>query len=345
MWSVEPWRCSRGFALVTEARADKIAAIVVTFNRKVLLGQCLDSLLAQSYPLDAIYVIDNCSSDGTGTYLCEKEWVDPSTVTTDGPAESLKVAVSISVPDAQVEIRYIRLGENTGGAGGFHEGIQRGCTDGFDWLWLMDDDLLTDPDAVAALVQKRDALRAAGDAPFLLNSLVFSKEHRDGDTLAFPLQELSRRRQPKIGVYYYRLSEVRDMIEDGLYRWACPFNGTLIPTAAIAQIGLPDKDLFIWGDERDFLWRAAKVLEMYTVIESRVYHPPFPGFTFDWKTYYQFRNSFVVNEHLTFSFLRNLKVMVIALLMGLRYRKLGLALRAIRDGLTRNLGRKDDLVG
>lgn len=330
---------------MTEARLDKTAAIVVTFNRKELLGQCIDSLLAQSHPLDAIYIIDNDSSDGTGAYLREKGWVDPVAKVDDGPVESITTVSSPAVPNAQVEIRYVRLGENTGGAGGFHEGVKRGCADGFDWLWLMDDDLLTDQGALAALAQKREVLRAAGNGPFLLNSLIFSKERRDGDTLAFPLQILSPRRQPKRGSYFYHLSDVKDMIVDGLYRWACPFNGTLIPTDAIEEIGLPNKDMFIWGDERDFLWRAVKVLDLYTVIDSRVYHPEFTGYTFDWKMYYYLRNSFVINQHLAFPALRNLKVVIMALSLGLRHGKPGLALRAIKDGLTRNLGKKDDLVG
>ena len=44
---------------------EKIAAVVVTYNRKELLFQCLDALLKQTYPLDAIYIIDNASTDGT----------------------------------------------------------------------------------------------------------------------------------------------------------------------------------------------------------------------------------------------------------------------------------------
>ena len=40
-----------------------VCAIVVTFNRKELLIDCLDSLREQTRPLDAIYIIDNASTD------------------------------------------------------------------------------------------------------------------------------------------------------------------------------------------------------------------------------------------------------------------------------------------
>jgi len=48
-----------------------VCAVVVTFNRKNLLLECLESLRKQSISLDSIYVIDNASSDGTGELLLE----------------------------------------------------------------------------------------------------------------------------------------------------------------------------------------------------------------------------------------------------------------------------------
>lgn len=92
------------------------AAIVVAFNRKQLLTECLDGLLAQTLPLDAIFVVDNASTDGTDAYLKERGYF------------------------VRPEIHYIRLPENGGGAGGFYHGMQVAFETGYDWLWLMDDD-------------------------------------------------------------------------------------------------------------------------------------------------------------------------------------------------------------
>lgn len=331
---------------MTETNREKTAAVVVTYNRKDLLGACLEALLRQTGLLDAIYIIDNCSTDGTYDYLLGKDWIAPVTSVENEPGESIKAVAAPAHPGCRVEIRYVSMPENTGGAGGFHEGVRRGAADRFDWLWLMDDDLLASEKALEVLLRKREALVAARGHTFLLNSLVLSKEHADGDTLAFPLQELGPSGYPKLRVYYHHLSEIAGKVEDGLYRWACPFNGTLIPTAAIAQIGLPNKDLFIWGDERDFLWRAAKVLDFYTVVDSRAFHPEFPGIAFNWKLYYHIRNAFVVNEHLNFTFLRNLKLTIASVVLGLRHGRKGLALvfRALKDGLMRNLGKRPDLL-
>ena len=50
---------------------NKIAAIVVTFNRKELLLECIHSLINQTYCLDTIFIIDGPSTDGTPEHLLE----------------------------------------------------------------------------------------------------------------------------------------------------------------------------------------------------------------------------------------------------------------------------------
>ena len=346
---------------------EKIAAVVVTYNRKDLLGQCIDSLLAQTHALDAIYVIDNHSADGTHDYLLGRNLIAPNVaqpLSAGGSQESppgagvphvehlegepVETARSVPVPGFPrpgLEVHYVGMPENTGGAGGFHEGMKRAAAGGFDWLWLMDDDLLTAPDALEVLVQKKTALEGLGHESFLLNSLVLIRDQPDSDRLVFPLQELSAKGYPRRGIYHWRLSEVRDQVKNGLYRWACPFNGTFIPARAVTEIGLPNREFFIWGDEKDFLWRAAKRFNLYTAVDSKVFHPPRRGIPFDWRQYYGIRNMIFVNRHFSFTALRNLKLILLSLAKGVRHGPSGLALvlRAIRDGLTGRLGKRDDL--
>lgn len=89
----------------------RIAALVVTYNRKTLLQKCVDALRNQTRQLDAIIVVNNNSNDGT------KEWLD-------------------SQPDLIVIHQ-----ENVGGAGGFYRGIKEAYERDFDWIWAMDDDV------------------------------------------------------------------------------------------------------------------------------------------------------------------------------------------------------------
>lgn len=39
----------------------KVAAVIVTFNRKKLLIECLHAILQQSVPVDKIFVINNAT--------------------------------------------------------------------------------------------------------------------------------------------------------------------------------------------------------------------------------------------------------------------------------------------
>ena len=114
-------------------KKETISAIVVTYNRKELLKECLDSLLNQTLPLDLIIIIDNNSTDGTPEFLEERDYLKNG------------------------KINYVRLSENTGGAGGFCEGMKRGYNKGFSWLWLMDDDVKPANDCLEKLFKFKES--------------------------------------------------------------------------------------------------------------------------------------------------------------------------------------------
>jgi hypothetical protein len=183
--------------------------------------------------------------------LRDRELIAPNAARAEEADEQVTTVEAPSPPDGGVEIHYVKMPENTGGAGGFHEGMKRSAAAGFDWLWLMDDDLLPSCDALLALVARKDILTEASTRPFLLNCTVLSQDHADGDTLAFPLQEITGKGHPRLGVYYWRLSDVTDKVRDGVYRGR-PFNGKLVP-AARSRIGLPTRSSSS-ERQKDFLW-------------------------------------------------------------------------------------------
>ncbi len=101
-----------------------IAAVVVTYNRKKLLKECLDGLLSQSRPLDEIIILDNASSDGTEEF------------------------VSLWFP----KLTYRKTKINCGGSGGFKEGIKLAYEKGHHWIWIMDDDVIPTSNCLHVLV-------------------------------------------------------------------------------------------------------------------------------------------------------------------------------------------------
>jgi rhamnopyranosyl-N-acetylglucosaminyl-diphospho-decaprenol beta-1,3/1,4-galactofuranosyltransferase len=331
---------------VPENKPERIAAIVVTYNRKRLLGECIDSLLRQTHPLDALYIIDNASTDGTGECLLDKQLILPAEPPAGQSRETVRPIVLPAFPGRCLEVHYVRMPDNAGGAGGFAEGMVRAAGAGFDWLWLMDDDVLAAPDALDVLIRKKEDLEAARDSSFILNSLVLARDQSDSDALAFPLREVSANGSPRMGAFHWRLSEVQNKVHEGLYRWICPFNGTFVPARAVNEVGPPRREFFLYGDETDFQFRAAQTFRLYTAVDSKVFHPkPRPG-GFDWKQYYNIRNMFIVNRHFDHPTLRNFKLTFTGLALGLHHGRWGmkLMLRAIRDGLAGRLGKRDDLA-
>ncbi len=129
---------------MSESGKERVAANIVTYNRKQLLCECLNALLEQTSPLDAIYIIDNASTDGTPEYLLENGFIDNPLYPDTKPLEAVKNLSLRTITDKTVSIHYVRMHENTGASGGQYEGIRRGYEKGFNWLWLMDDDVEPD---------------------------------------------------------------------------------------------------------------------------------------------------------------------------------------------------------
>lgn len=243
-----------------EVEKTTVAAVVVTYNRKELLRECLQALLKQTRPPDEIIVIDNASTDGTDQMI-SKEFP---------------------------QITYVRLPENTGGAGGFYEGIKLGCKNGHDWIWVMDDDA----------VPLHDALEQA-----LLPDLI--KDPRVwaiANAVIYPDQKLClfhRRRFDPVRVKecpvpeeYYR--QVHFEVDTS------SFVGMLIRRAAIDHIGLPLKELFIYYDDTEYSLRirfnGGKIIVVSNskVVHKSVAHSGNRWAPLTWKHYYAHRNMLFV---------------------------------------------------
>ncbi len=124
---------------IISAYDKSVAAVVVTYNRKQLLKECIEALLAQKEKHLRIFIIDNASTDGTEEYV--KGLIDGERVV------------------------YLNTGENLGGAGGFCFGIKEAMKSDCDYVWLMDDDCIVHPDSLDKLLECADKL--GGDFGFL----------------------------------------------------------------------------------------------------------------------------------------------------------------------------------
>lgn len=175
---------------------------------------------------------------------------------------------------------------NVGGAGGFATGIEHAFRAGAAEIWCMDDDCIPEPDALELLLAAPDI------GPAIKNCLSVSTA--DPTELAFYVDRPNRR--------YRKVADMGDVAL--LFGVASLFNGTLISAQVVAQIGWPDRRLFIWGDEVEYMTRAQKMgFPIVTVPRAVLRHPPavdrdgipWPG---AWKQYYAVRNQRRVFQNL-----------------------------------------------
>ncbi len=134
---------------------NNIAAVVVTYNRRELLLENIEHLLAQSRPAD-ILIIDNNSTDDTCARL------QPYILSG--------------------KINYINTGENLGGAGGFSFGINEAVRRGYEYVWVMDDDCMPTEDALKELMAADEAL--GGNYGFLSGKVLW----KDGSVCVMNVQ-------------------------------------------------------------------------------------------------------------------------------------------------------------
>jgi rhamnopyranosyl-N-acetylglucosaminyl-diphospho-decaprenol beta-1,3/1,4-galactofuranosyltransferase len=217
--------------------ANTVAAVVVAFNRKELLAECLRGLLKQICPVDAIYVIDNASSDGTEAYLDEAGLL------------------------AEPKIHYEALPVNLGGAGGFASGMERAYSAGYTWVWLMDDDAEPFPDALEKFQPFMQEPATAALANLKLDT--------DGGVLIYHVGTVQWRSSAAL----VRLLPDESLTSPGKVPIGfSSFIGLLVHRGAIAKIGFPRREFFIHGDDNEYSVRLLRAGNLYLVPSSKIVH-------------------------------------------------------------------------
>lgn len=156
--------------------------------------------------------------------------------------------------------------KNVGGAGGFHAGMAYMMDHSqYEWLIMMDDDGIADKDEVKNLLEAYNDVKYEYGKDAILNALVVNKDMptetsfrwKHGSGISNSVEEL-------------RKMKYIDQIH--------PFNGTLIRRSIMDNIGLIKKEMFIWGDEEEYMARAKHHgYGIYTVTAAIHYHPKEKG--------------------------------------------------------------------
>lgn len=303
-----------------------IAAVIVTHNRCQKLQHTLAATLAQ--PFSAVIVVDNASTDGTRVWLAGQH--DP-------------------------RLHLILSEQNSGGAGGFAQGMTAALNHDPDWLVCYDDDAYPAPDALqqftALDLSNTDSAAAAVYYP---DGRICEMNRPSYNPFWYPRKLW----QTVLGLITGR-ARAAFHLDHAAYAQSAPvaidsssFVGYFVRADWVRRCGVPDAALFIYGDDilytlslrkqgaRHAFLPTVRFIHDCSTFKStrRGYHPM-------WKAYYTYRNGLLI-----YRLAAGIWYYPVALLKALLWlaavrhyqhkrRYLRLWRQAVGDGLRRNLRR------
>ncbi|WP_460774832.1 glycosyltransferase family 2 protein [Microbacterium sp. GXF7504] len=200
---------------------------VVTYNRSALLRRLLDSIERMDPKPGHVVIIDNASTDDTTELV-----------------ESFRDRLG-------TELVYRRLETNTGGSGGFSEGMRTAYELGSTWIWLMDDDVEVIPDGLAKMGSWAPRFKSIQGRRYDFDGSEFYWQYRIADRMGIPIP---------FAPAGFDASGFKEMNS------GC-FEGMFIHRDIVKQIGLPDPRFFIYWDDQTYGWLASRLTTSVIVNE------------------------------------------------------------------------------
>lgn len=214
----------------------RLAIVIVTFKRQELLAGLLDSILGLTQAPWRVVVVDNENSAQTAALVGEfaaridAQW-PPAADDPDAEGGASRVV-------------YDPMETNTGGSGGFSEGVCRAFELGAEWFWVMDDDVAVLPEGLEVLD------RWSGEADAIMG------QRRDFDGGHFFWQH---RFWPALAIYNPLSRDGWRPGERYKLANALCFEGGCFSRRVVEKIGLPDARFFIYLDDALYGYLASKV--------------------------------------------------------------------------------------
>jgi rhamnopyranosyl-N-acetylglucosaminyl-diphospho-decaprenol beta-1,3/1,4-galactofuranosyltransferase len=240
-------------------QSKSIVAVVVTHNRLPDLKQVLSGISRQTLLPSHVVVVNNESSDGT------RDWLED-----------------------QTQIIAIHQ-ENTGGAGGFRTGVEKGMSLNADWLWLLDDDVLPAEDCLEKLLSYSELSQCIQPVRLGEHKVMLDEERfLDVNSCRICTSQNISFKNGKRFVFT---------------NIGC-FEGMLIAVPLVRKIGLPDARFFLAHDDLVFGYLASKFTNIIVTQDAVLQKLPSSFSRYDSYRYlyYSIRNIWLVHDYLSKDF-------------------------------------------
>ena len=221
----------------------KVTVVILNWNAKAVLRECIESVKQSTHPLHEIIVVDNAS--------------------TDGSAEMVK--------DLYSDVIVLQNPENFGVPKGKNVGIARAIQNNIDYVYTIDNDLIIEPETIAQLVslmEKNGDIGCAGSIIYHYDrpDIIFSA----GQYIDWTQNIVSTRGANERDVGQLEPCARVDYVGAG---------AMLTRKSVFQQIGLLDPGFIGYGyEDTDFGLRVNRA--GYNVVcftRSKVWHRPFTG--------------------------------------------------------------------
>lgn len=208
----------------------KICAVVATYNRKQHVQKCIKNILNQKDCECDIIVVDNGSEDGTDKIFATEIELD--------------------------NLYYFNTGKNLGSAGAQAIGIKEAVQRGYEYIWLMDDDVFPNEDALFELVKADKELKGNWG---ILSSVAYWTDGK--------ICEANRQKKT-----LFKFMSKNDYNKRFVKAYMVSAASMYIKADAVKKVGLPIAEYFFYTDDYEFSSRIAKMFPVYVVPASKVTH-------------------------------------------------------------------------
>lgn len=249
----------------------KIMVLIVTYNRINYLKKLLEGLNKQTININKLCIVDNFSNDETNGELIKL-----------GYAKSDKVDIIQELKRENTNILYYRNSQNTGGSGGFAKGFSIALKYEWDYLWIMDDDVLPANNCLEELLK------------FQTEKVGITIPNRTTDGYSESVCTNINLKNPF--KFFMDKKTIRKINKEDINIDVVDitFEGPLISREVIEKVGLPDEKYFIQFDDTDYATRALNYTKIQLITASHLYKQIIPEKNkrryMNWKDYYSFRN-------------------------------------------------------
>ena len=218
----------------------KVSVVILNWNRKDFLLDCLEHIYRLDYPVFEVIVVDNASTDGSAA----------------------------AVRDQYPDVKLVVNDQNYGAARGKNIGLQKALESDMDFVYMIDNDIIVDSTSLRELLRVTDQNPEAG----IVGTKMYDYSKPDillsaGGIIDYT-QNIGRGRggsEKDTGQY--------DLVEEVDYLWG---GALLVKREVLEQVGLFDTGFVgYWVEDADLSVRVRKA--GYKVVycpHAKIWHKP-----------------------------------------------------------------------